>query len=154
MASTLASAPFSPSANTDPQGIFIIYGRCCRSLLAKPFSGHTDVSSQRIDPASVLRLYSAKLAEATIDPLWLADQLFSEGILGHHIKHELETTEKPAFEKATKLWGEVMTAVEHSGNPTQTLLTVCHVMKQRRELVSLAKSMISQVGPQGKKERS
>ena len=153
MASTIASAPFSPAANTDPQGIFTIYGRCCRCLLAKPFSGHT-VSSQRIDPVSVLLLYSAKLAGATIDPLWLADQLFGEGILGHQIKHELETTEKPAFEKATRLWGEVATAVEHSENPTQTLLTVCHVMKQRRELVSLAKSIISQVRPQGKKERS
>ena len=104
------------------------------------------------DPASVFRLYSPMLADATKDPLWLANQLFGEGILDYHIKDELETTDKPSYEKATRLWGAVMIVVKHDGNPTQTLLTVCHVMKQCQELARLADSMISQLGPQGERD--
>ena len=147
----MASAPFSPAVSSDPQGTFAISGRCWPCLLAQPISGHT-ASSQTIDPASVLRLNFATLVEATPHPVWLANQLFGEGILDYQIQNELETTDKSSFDKATRLWSAVMTAVKHQRNPTQTLLTVCRVIKQRRELAPLADSMISQLKPQGERD--
>ena len=96
---------------------------------------------------SILHLNFALLAEATTDPLWLADQLFSEGILSYQIKVDLETN-MSSYDKTSKLWTAVMTAVKHQRNSTQTLLTVCHVMKQRLEQTRLADRMISQLGVQ------
>ena len=102
-----------------------------------------------MDPADVLRSNFANLAEVTTDPLWLANQLFSGGILSNHIRNELETSSMPTYNKATKLWSETLTVVKHEGNPTQTLLKVCHVMKKRQELAHVAKSMIAQLGLNG-----
>ena len=99
-----------------------------------------------MDPSDVLRSNFASLAEVTTDPLWLANRLFSGGILSNHIRKELETSNMPTYNKATKLWSEILTAVKHQGNPTQTLLTVCHVMKKRQELAHIANSVISQLG--------
>ena len=113
------------------------------------FTGQA-ASSQSTEPASILQVNFGTLAEATTEPLWLADQFYSEGILDYYTKNELETTDKPSYDKATRLWAAVMTAVKHHENPKQTLHTVCHVMKQRRELAELADSMISQLGhPEG-----
>ena len=102
---------------------------------------------QTVDPEEVLRLNFARLVDATTtDPLWLANQFFSEGILSYQIKNELETTNISSYEKASKLWNAIM---RHQGSLTHNLFTVCHVMKQRQELSHLANDMINQLGLQG-----
>ena len=99
---------------------------------------------------SLLRLFSAKLAEATVDPVWLADQLCSEGIVDRQIKRDLLTTSGMSDdEKSIKLWSQISTAVKLHPDPKQVLLNVCYVMKQRTELKQLAESLIMQLKPDG-----
>ena len=100
------------------------------------------------DPVSLLRLYSAQLAEATLDPVWLADQLCSEGIIDMQIQRDLSTTSGMSVdEKSIQLWRRIATAIKFHPDPKQVLLNVCYIMKQRTELRHLAASLISQLKP-------
>ena len=103
------------------------------------------------DPVSLLRLLSAQLAEATLDPVWLADQLCNEGIIDRQIKHDLLTTTALSDdEKSIQLWRRIESAVNSHPDPKQALLNVCYIMKQRTELKQLAASLIRQLKPDGK----
>ena len=102
------------------------------------------------DPESILQVHLAQLAEATVDPVWLADQLCSEGIVDRQIKRELLTTSGVSDdEKSIRLWSRISTAVNSHPDPKQVLLNVCYIMRQRTELKQLAASMIMQLKPDG-----
>ena len=99
---------------------------------------------------SLLQVHLAQLAEATVDPVWLADQLCSEGIVDRQIKRDLLTTSGMSDdEKSIRLWSRISTAVKLHSDPKQVLLNVCYIMKQRTELKQLAASMIRQLKPDG-----
>ena len=103
------------------------------------------------DSESIFRLYLSKLAEATVDPVWLANELSSEGLLNAQTRNDLiTTTGVSAHNKAIQLWSQIETIVKFHENPRRALLTVCNVMKQRAELAPLAKTIISQLMPHGK----
>ena len=99
---------------------------------------------------SLLRVHLAQLAEATVDPVWLADQLCSEGIVDRQIKRDLLTTSGMSDdEKSIRLWSRISTAVKLHPDPKQVLLNVCYIMRQRTELKQLAASLIRQLKPDG-----
>ena len=98
----------------------------------------------------VIRLYSSKLAEATLDPVWLANELCGEGLLDTLTRDDLLTTVGvSAFNKALQLWRRIEVIVKFHENPDQALLTVCNVMKQRTELAPLAQAMMPRLRVQG-----
>ena len=95
-------------------------------------------------------MHLAQLAEATVDPVWLADQLCSEGIVDRQIKRDLLTTSGMSDdEKSIRLWSRISTAVKLHPDPKQVLLNVCYIMKQHTELKQLAASLIRQLKPDG-----
>ena len=95
------------------------------------------------DPAeSIIRLYLSKLAEATLDPVWLASELSSEGLLDTQTRNDLQSTDGvSAYNKAVQLWNRIETIIKFHENPRRALFTVCNVMKQRVELAPLAQAM-------------
>ena len=100
------------------------------------------------DPVSIIRSYSSKLAEATLDPVWLANELCSEGLLDTQTRNDLTSTVGvSAYNKAVELWSRIEVIVKIHENPDQALLTVCNVMKQRTELAPLAQAMSSLLKP-------
>ena len=100
------------------------------------------------DPVSIIRSYSSKLAEATLDPVWLANELCSEGLLDTQTRDDLSSTGGvSAYNKAVQLWRRIEVIVKFHENPDQALLTVCNVMKQRTELAPLAQAMSSLLKP-------
>ena len=91
----------------------------------------------------VIRSYSSKLAEATQDPVWLANELCSEGLIGTLTRDGLLSTGgESAYDKAFQLWRRIEVIVKFHENPDQALLTVCNVMKQQTELAPLAQAMM------------
>ena len=103
------------------------------------------------DPESIICSHSSKLADATLDPVWLASELCSKGLLDTRTRNDLiTTTGVSAHNKAVQLWSQIETIVKVQENPRQALLTVCNVMKKRAELAPLAQAMTSQLIPQGK----
>ena len=103
------------------------------------------------NPESLLQSYSARLAEATVDPIWLADNLCSKGIIDRPTKDEILSTNVSTNEKAIKLWNRVSIAVKYQADPTKALLQVCEVLRERVPLNLLANRMILQLTPQGKR---
>ena len=98
----------------------------------------------------VIRLYTSKLAEATLDPVWLANELCSEGLLDTQTRNDLSSTGGvSAYDKAVELWSRIEVIVKFQENPDQALLTVCNVMKQRTELAPLAQAMMPRLREQG-----
>ena len=98
----------------------------------------------------VIRLYTSKLAEATLDPVWLANELCSEGLLDTQTRNDLSSTGGvSAYNKAVELWSRIEVIVKFHENPDQALLTVCNVMKQRTELAPLAQTMLPRLREQG-----
>ena len=102
------------------------------------------------DSESIIRSYSSKLAEATVDPVWLANELSSEGLLDTQTRNDLQSIDGvSAYDKAVQLWNRIRVIVKFQENPRQALLTVCNVMKQRAELAPLAQAMTLQLKPHG-----
>ena len=99
----------------------------------------------------VIRLYSSKLAEATtLDPVWLASELCSEGLLDTQARDDLLSTGGVSgYNKALQLWRRIEVIVKFHENQYQALLTVCNVMKQRTELAPLAQAMMPRLREQG-----
>ena len=97
--------------------------------------------------SQLLQSYSARLAEATVDPIWLADKLCSKGIIDRQTKDEILSTNASANEKAIKLWNRISIAVKYQASPTKALLQVCQVLKERVPLDSLAARMTLQLTP-------
>ena len=110
-----------------------------------------DAELDKDSAESVIRLYLSKLAEATLDPVWLANELSSEGLLNTQARVDLLSIDGvSAYDKAVKLWNRIEVIIKVHENPRQALLTVCNVMKQRAELASLAQAMTLQLMPHGK----
>ena len=84
-------------------------------LLLSMFSTDSELTS-------LIRLYLSKLAEATVDPVWLANELSSEGLLNAQTRNDLiTTTGVSAHNKAIQLWSQMETIVKVQENPRQAL---------------------------------
>ena len=101
------------------------------------------------NPNDIIRLYSAELVQATVDPVQLANTLYREGIIDHHTTSQLLISNN----KAVKLWTQIENHIQFHKNPRQALLNVCNIMKQHAELESLANMMVSELMPNGEKSQ-
>ena len=73
------------------------------------------------DSESIIRSYSSKLAEATVDPVWLANELSSEGLLDTQTRNDLQSIDGvSAYDKAVQLWNRMEShSVKFQENPRQ-----------------------------------
>ena len=102
------------------------------------------------DPSEIFRVHSASLCNAIeADPLRIVNSLIAEKLLSSHVRNDVTSMNGTAYDKATKIVGELQRQIIANDNPVQFLRQICDVLikQEDKTLSNIGDKMMNLLTP-------